>query len=246
MKRRVVPIVIAVVLAIAAGAIVYFFAQGADKRAVADEQPIDVLVAVSLIPQGTALQDAQSQGLVQTTQVPVRLRPPGSLDAVTAQNGPLVATADIAAGQVLFASAFGSEVPAAPTEALQVPEGMVAISISLGDPQKVGSFLRPGSKIAVFETISIPGQTAQDVPTQVTRLLLDQIEILAIGATTAALVPTATPDVYSAALVTVAVDQLQAEKLIQATQSGQPYLALLGENTTLKQTAGVGAADLFN
>jgi hypothetical protein len=47
-------------------------------------------------------------------------------------------------------------------------------------------------------------------------------------------------------LVTVAVTQEQAEKLIQGFQAGTPYMALLGENTSLKKSAGVSDADLFN
>ena len=52
MNRRVVPIVIAVVLAIVAGALVFFFARSAENRALADEQPVNVLVTTQPIPQG--------------------------------------------------------------------------------------------------------------------------------------------------------------------------------------------------
>ena len=57
---------------------------------------------------------------------------------------------------------------------------------------------------------------------------------------------TATPDAWSASLVTLAATQEQAQKLIQAFQTGAPYMALLGENTSLKQSAGVSDLDLFN
>lgn len=247
MKGRVVPIAIAIVLALLAGVIVFFLARGADERALGNEQPVDILVAASLIPKGTALQDAVAQGLVQTTQVPAKLQPAGSVTAVTAENGPLLATADIPAGQVIFAGAFAATVPdTAAVAPLEVPDGLMAISVPMEDPNKVGTFLRPGSMIAVFETIAVPGTDPKAAPTQATRMLIDRAEVLAIGTTAAAGATTATPDAWAATLVTIAVDQVQAEKIIQARQSGTPYFALLGDNTTLTPSAGVSDADLFN
>jgi pilus assembly protein CpaB len=247
MKGRVVPIVIAIVLALAAGGIVYFLAQGADQRAISDEQPVDILVATSLIAKGTALQDAVAQNLVQTTQVPIKLQPAGSIQAVTAENGPLLASADIPAGQVLISSAFVATVPInTALTPLEVPDGLVAVSVPLQEPNKVGSFLRPGSMVAIMQTTTEPAKDPAAPPVQVTRVLIDRIQVLAIGPTTAADAAAAPPEAWASPLVTLAADQVQAEKLLQAMQlPQQPYLVLLSENSTLTPTAGVSAANLF-
>ena len=122
----------------------------------------------------------------------------------------------------------------------------MAVSVLLDDPAKVGPFLRPGSIIAIFETITQPAKTPGAPSLRTTRLLLDRAEVLAVGPVTQQQQADAADDAWQARLVTVAVDQLQAEKLVQGIQTGTPYMALLGENTVVHQTAGVNDSDLFN
>ncbi|MEI6362402.1 MAG: Flp pilus assembly protein CpaB [Actinomycetes bacterium] len=243
MNRRVAAIVGAVILAVLAGVLVFLFARSAETRAVATEEPVTILVTTQPIAKGTTLQAAADAGALQQTQVPVRLRPAGAVDSVTAANGALVAVNDIPADQMVLEGSFAATVPE--SVPLEVPDGMVAVSVTLGDPAKVGTFLRPGSEIAIFDTQSPPADAATGESVRATRLLLDRVTVLAIGPITQAGEATATGDAWSNSLVTLAVTQIQAEKLIQAFQTGSPYMALLGANTSLKQTAGVSDADLF-
>ena len=46
--------------------------------------------------------------------------------------------------------------PAGTSGALPIPSGKVAMSVQLGDPQRVAGFVKPGSEIAVFVTIAQP------------------------------------------------------------------------------------------
>ncbi len=70
----------------------------------------------------------------------------------------------------------------------------------------------------------------------VVRVLLDRALVIGVGESTTAQV--ANPDGTTtaqapSALLTFAMDQAEAEKLIYATQTGSLYLGLLGEGTEI-------------
>lgn len=241
MKRSSVPIVIALALAVLAGAGVFIFVRGAEDRALAQQQAVDVLVTDEVIPAGTTLGDALDRGLASQTQVSDKLSPPGAISSPDAQTQELLAVNDIPAGQVLLAADFAPT--AARPAGVEVPDGMLAVSVVLEDPQKVGSFVRPGSLIAVFDTTQDPQQQGGE-PVMSTRPLLDRVEVIAIGSTTGDQEST-TGDQWTSTLVTVAVDQRQAEKLIHGVQTGKLYLALIGDGATLKPSSGVNDLNLF-
>lgn len=244
MKRPIIPILVAVGLALLAGVLVFWYANSAEERALDEQQAVSVLVTTADIAKGTTLAVAADAGLVESTQVSDKLAPSGALAAVDGMTGSLIANADIPAGQILLASSFGNEVvmPAG----VEIPDGMMAVSVSLGDPQKVGSFLRPGSYIAVFNTMTTTSPEDPEAEPEVrTRLLLDRVEVLAVGAATTDGADSAAPEDWSNALVTVAVDQVQAEKLVHGVQTGALYLALLSDDTTLKPSAGVTNVTVF-
>ncbi len=245
MKRPIVPILVAIGLAFLAGLAVFLYARGAENRALQDQQAVPVYVTNDVVPAGTSLGAAVAQGLAGPTQVSDKLSPPSAVGIVDESNSGLVAAEDIPAGQVLLAGDFVTE--AQQSVSINIPDGMMAVSLVLGDPQKVGSFVRPGSSIAIFDTMTAisPENPETGTPTLATRPLLDRVEVLAIGAVTQDNAGAATPDAWSNSLVTVAVDQAQAEKLIHAIQTGSLYMALLGENTTLKPSVGVSDVDLF-
>lgn len=244
MKRPIIPILVAVGLALLAGVLVFWFANSAEDRALDDQQAVSVLVTTADVAKGTTLSAAADAGLLESTQVSDKLAPAGALATVDGVTGGLIANADIPAGQIVLASSFGTEV--AMPAGVEIPDGMMAMSVTLGDPQKVGPFLRPGSNIAVFNTTTTTNPDDPEAEPEVrTRLLLDRIEVLAVGAVTTDGSESVTPEDWANALVTVAVDQVQAEKLVHGVQTGALYLALLSDDTTLKPSAGVTNVTLF-
>jgi pilus assembly protein CpaB len=243
MKRPVIPIVIAVVIAMIAGLLVFVYARSAENRALQDQQPVSILQSSGLIPQGMTLGEANSSGLITSSEIAQALQPAGSIGEVTAQNSALAALGDVPAGQILMAASFGVSAPV--NAPLEVPDGMLAVTVLLEAPAKVGTFLRPGSEIALFETATEPAATAGQDPVTRTKPILDRVQVLAIGDITAAQEDAATAESWQANLVTVVVDQVQAETLVHSVQTGgQLYAALLGGTTTLKPTAGVSDQDL--
>lgn len=249
MKRPVLAIVVAVVLALAAGVLVFAYVSGADSRALEQQEVATVVVARDAVPAGMSLAEAQSEGLLITETVPMRMRPGSAIAAVDTTNGDLVAMAPLPAGQIILATAVGAEVPQA--EAIEVPDGQMAVSVLLDDPSKVGAFLRPGSRVAIFDTYAVEtDQEAADgtvATTNVfrTRPLLDDVLVLAVGAVTRAQADSAESQAWDAQLVTLALTQDQAERLVHATRTGALHFALLGETTQLTPSAGVTDQNLF-
>ena len=66
MQSRVLAILIAVVLALVATAALVVYVNGADRRAIADQDPVVVLVAKETIQAGTSGEDAETGGRIVT------------------------------------------------------------------------------------------------------------------------------------------------------------------------------------
>lgn len=247
--KRALPIILAVLLAIVAAVIVFVYTKGAEQRVIDEQQPVSVLVSTGVIPKGVSLGDAFAGGLAEQTQIPSSMNPAGSIAAVTPENSALVSLTDVQPGQILLEGNFASELPEAVS--IDIPDGQLAISITLGDPERVGNFVRPGSQIVVFNTYTSSEADVESgaTPGLTTRVLLPQLTVLAVGDTTTS-APATNPDgtpvaQVPSALLTLAVDQDQAERLIQANKTGALTLGLLGQGTEIRTTNGTTDGNLF-
>ena len=246
--KRMLPIILAVVLAVIAAGIVFMYTKGAEQRVLNEQQPVPVLVSKAIIPQGMTLGDAVAGGLAEGTQVPSDMSPAGAIGGVTPENTALVSLSDVAPGQILLSSNFATELP--PVTSIDVPDGMIALSLTLGDPQRVGNFIRPGAEVVIFDTYtSGAADTDSGPPTLTTRVLLDRVMVLGVGETTSATVtnPDGTTTAPApSALLTMAVDQNQAEVLIHALSTGALYMGLLGDGTEIVKSGGISDGNLFD
>lgn len=272
MKRRIALVAAALVLALIGVTAVRSYVGKADARAVAGLDPVQAYVAQKPIPSGTALKDAVAQGLATVETWPRRTVPLGAIAQVTPSLDNLVATGPIPAGTLLLRAAFG--VKQQHQDGLPIPRGQIAVTISLNDPQRVGGFVQPGSQIAVFDTYNTlseigadghpasgnhdtaagDGLTMGETKEHVTRLLLARVDVIAIGSSVAG-APAAPPADGSSAdakssggnavLVTVALAQRDAEKLILASQTGTLYLGLVNQASHVTPGAGANNTSLF-
>lgn len=252
MGRRVLAVLAAVVVALIGVVSVLFYAQGADSRAVADQQPQTVFIAKVLVPSGTSAADAVAQGLMVPTQVAAKGLPAGALSKVDDATGKLVALTDITPGEFVVASRFGTT-PLG-QKAIQVPDGQVAISISLSDPARVGAFVTPGSHIVIYDTY-VPLAAAATTTAakngaaggKSTQVLLDDVLVIAVGSTS--LAPAANGAAQApttGALVTVALPPATAAKLVHGIQTGTLYAGLRGTDTKANLGQIVSDATLFS
>lgn len=257
MNRRILAIIVALALALGGGLLVVTYARNADARAIAAESPAPVWVAQQPIPAGTTLKDAQRSGLIAQTSVSAKAVPAGALQEINADNNALLATSDIQAGEYLLAARFGNT-PAG-TKAIEVPSGMLAVSLSLSDPARVGKFVTPGSHIALYQSYKIKdlrntpeAKILNDNDVHGTSLLLPDVLVIAMGDSPLAggqpAQPAADGQPATAAgatggyLVTVAVKPADAPVLIHGINNRTLYGALRGSD--VKMDTGLEVTDL--
>ena len=249
MGRRIVAIFAAALVALLGVGAVLLYAHGADSRAVASQQPVDVYISKALVPSGTTLKDSVQAGLIVKTSVAAKGAPVGALTSVDGSNGGLFALSDIQPGEYVLADRFG--VKPVGTKAIDVPAGQVAVSIALADPNRVGTFLTPGSHVVLFDSYDAPASSGSSETTGTsTRVLLDDVLVIAMGE--ASLTPaepadgkdTAAP--VAGALVTVAVTPADAVRLVHGIQTGRLYAALRGNDAKIDLGKVVSQTSLFS
>jgi len=245
MGRRKILLVVAVVVAAMGAALVFVYARGAENRAAEKFETVDVLVVKTAIERGESANSAYETGKIDIQQVPRAQVLTGATADGTAFTDQYALTT-MYPGEQLIPEKFGGADEVEAETTLPIPEGMVAISVSLSDTARVGSFIRPGARVGVFLTGTLP---PQNVPT--TKLLMRDLLVLATGSTTTVAPPAAEGEAATATeqlpntLFTLAVTQKEAEKILFAQGLGELAFALANPNSDLKPGDGVRADDLF-
>jgi pilus assembly protein CpaB len=262
-KRRILTVALAVLLAVLGTAGVLAYVHKADSRALAGMKPVSVLVAQRQIPAGTSADSAEQAGLLRSETLPASSVPANAVRSITPGLGSLVMSGQVPSGQVLLRPMLVTAAQATATGALAIPAGMVAVTIPLCLPEAVAGYVQPGSQVAVFDTYPTTKASLQESCDQsgqshqaqgpgavITRIVLPRVLVLATGqaaasgttsTTTTTTTTAASGGVFSrgsqtdpgasaptgAVMVTLAVSQANAERLILVTRAGLPYLALL-------------------
>lgn len=243
MDRRRLLVLGAAVVAVLGVALVVMYAHGADRRAEDRFGGVEVLVATQQIAPGESIEAAQAAGKVGTATVARADVLDGAGASANALSGE-VALVSIYPGEQLIEAKFGSAAEAAAT--LPIPPGKMAVSVNLTDAARVSGFLEPGSEVSVFLNGTNP-QTGQTF----TRLLLPRVTVLGVGSTAPVATTTtsddgATTEELPRTLLTVAVDQRDAQKVLYASSNGELAFALLnGDSKVRSSTVGVTSTNLF-
>ena len=203
--------------------------------------------------------------------MPAETVPPGAMGAVGQELDDLVVTSDVQNSQLLLRGMFGEQIKS--TGGLAVPDGKIAVSVQLLAADQVAGFVRPGATVAVFNTFNMydknkrvsngEGLIKKPGVNQATRLVLPDVEVLAVGqhgasgtktsGKNAKTTTTDTTDRSSSSgnanlvlVVTVAVSQDEAERLIHAARTSVLTLALVTDSSGVKRGDGVDNHDLFD
>jgi pilus assembly protein CpaB len=227
MLGRVVAVLVAVALAVAATAALVAYAAGADRRAIANQQPVLVYIAKARIPAGTSGEDAQNRGLIERTALP-RLAVAGGAVRSLEQLGGRVAAVDIVPGEQLLAARWVGRGEAPGGRLLAIPEGHQAVSIALDPTRQVSGFVTPGDRVSVVVSLSLP-RRGRSQPTS--RFLLQDVQVLAVGGTAQegrrAGQGQGQGRGPSQSAVTLAVRPADVERVVFAAENGSLYLSLL-------------------
>lgn len=252
MKRRITAIAVALVVAVIGAVAVISYANSADARAVAGQRVTDVFIAAKLVPRGTTARAAVDQGLISRQKVVAKGVPQGALTALTDDMNSDVTLGDIAPGSVVLTASFGAKSEVRTSTG--VPDGKVAVSLSLSDPAGIAPLIRSGSHIAIYDTFNARKSSGPMAPDGArlrddkeslrgTAVVLSDVPVLRVDGkpvTSSSDTGGGLPASGSSGedlLVTVVVATRDATRLVHAIQTGDLYAGLLGNDTTVSPHA---------
>ena len=240
MDRRKVLLLVAAVIAALGTLLVFLYVRGADTRAAQSYGAVQVLKAVKQINPGETVEAAQAAGKIETASVSQKDLLTDALTDLQPISGK-VAVTPIYPGEQIVSSKFGAT---GASSGLTIPKGKLAISINLTDPARVAGFVNPGDHVAIFMTGSGGGG-------EFTRMLLPDVEVIGAGTTTVVSTTTTDPngaqttDQLPKTLLTLAVDQPQAERVLFASSNGELAFGLLNNDSKVSKSNGVNQGNLF-
>jgi pilus assembly protein CpaB len=250
MARRSALMLVALVVAGLGTAMILLYVQGVDARAAEGQTQVTVLTATAMIEPGESLADAKAAGKLEEREVARDDAAAGALDS-TATIEDQVALGTIYPDQQILGQQWGD--PAA-LETLGIPEGQLAVSVELTDPARVAGFVSPGSWVAIFASgdpeMYLPdGSTRKLAP--YTRILLPKVQVIGVGDTSVSSRTTKdddgkeTTEQIPRTILTIAVRQEQAEKVIYAARNGDLSFALRTDKSVATDNRGVTALDIM-
>jgi pilus assembly protein CpaB len=263
MDRRRLLLILAVFVAVIGTALVFLYVKGANSRAQKSVASVPVLVATQNIAAGDKYDESLASGAIATQDI--------SQTVVSANEGAVsdpaqlkgkLAIMPVLAGQVIVAGQFGTTPVSGTASNLAIPPGMIAISVNLTDPDRVAGNIQNGSEVAIFVTGQLdakgPGassaSTGTDASIQSTRLLLPKVTVLNVGSpqppttsTKTAEDGTQTTEQLPRTLLTIAVTQQQAQKVIVSSKALDLTFGLLTTKSDVKPGPGTSTlvASLF-
>lgn len=255
MGRRTVILIVAVLIAALGTALVWLYVRNLGQEEVEGQELVPVLVAQTPIEAGTSGDAAQQAAAFTTIQIPREQLADGALsDPSTILDQ--VALVPIYPNEQILQQKFGTPGQQA---SFIIPEGKIAASFQFSDPARVAGLVRPSSEVAIFVTTSAPEGTDVGGPgggdvgagQNFTQLVLPRIEVLAAGQTTVISQTTTdaqgqeTTEQIPLAILTLALTQQEAQKIIFAQSQGELYLGLLTEDSEVEIGEPISIENLF-
>jgi pilus assembly protein CpaB len=229
-RRRLLAALAALVLAATGAVVLLAYVRGADARALAGVQTVDVLVVDRPVAEGTPGEDLAD--LVRTERLPAKAAVPGGvtdLDALTGQ----VATVDLQPGEQLLAARFAAPEDLTVPGTVAAPAGTSEVSILLEPQRAVGGRLAAGDTVGVH--VSLDGQTLAVL----SRVLVTQVQGAPVAVADGEGTDTASSGgaAPSASLmVTLGLRPEAAEAVVFGMEHGTVWLSLEPEGVDLGGT----------
>jgi pilus assembly protein CpaB len=249
MMRRVLGIVAAVLLATVGTAFLVIYVRGAEERALAGEETVEVLVVKEAVDRETKAEDLAA--FVATERVPAKVRAAGSVTDLDDLDGQVVAV-DLLPGEQLVRSRFATPTQLAEESKVQVPEGLQEVTISIEPQRAVGGQIRPGDIVGFFSSFDLDDKREDEqIATEenedyrqklsettkviLHKLLVTNVQVEQLPQTTGDDDGEQTgPDLAPTGnlLVTLAVNTAQAERIVFTAEHGMVWLTAQNDDTT--------------
>lgn len=230
MKTRLIAGIIAVLLAAAGTVVLVSYVRNADARAVADLDPVLVLVATTPIAQGTPADNLSD--LVETTELPATAALAGGVTSLSQLQGQIALT-PMYPGEQLISSKFGAP-PTEGPDAVKVDPALQKVSVLLELHQAVGGNIAPGDTVGVFLSTDKPDANNPRTHLTVNKVLVTDVQWpapkdqdKADGVTPASSSDIAqdTGDLTGKVIVTLATTAPDAEQIVFAANYGSVWLS---------------------
>jgi pilus assembly protein CpaB len=229
--------VVAAIVAGAVGTVVLVaYVRGAEDRAVSGEKLVGVVVATHPVDVGTAADTMAS--LTKTEQVPAKVRPADAITSLSEVRNLVTATA-LVPGELLLKDRFAvSGQVSQGVGAVKIPAGDTEITLSLEPQRAVGGLVKPGGRVMVVGT---PGNTPASAA-DIAVVVAHQVLVTDVQVDTSSGQPsrdqTQTQAPTKNLLVTLAVDDLTATKVLAFADGGNVWLGAEQQLTPLTGSFG--------
>lgn len=175
MKRKIIGVVGAVLLATVGTLALVGYVQSAKDRAVAGEQQVDAYVLDTTARKGASLE--QIRGAVKQVEVPAKVRADDAVTDLADLDGDLVAGVDLQPGEQLLRSRL---VHAQDLARVEVPEGRQELSVALDPERAVGGVLRAGDTVGVVLSFDPFKRNDGSETANVTHLVLHKVLVTSV------------------------------------------------------------------
>jgi pilus assembly protein CpaB len=231
MNRRALTIVGAVLLTLFGTVLLVAYVSSAERRALEGQELTTVLVATEEIAANTPA--AELTDLVAAEDVPAELRPEDAVSTLE-ELGDRVTSASILPGEPLRAGRFQSPDQAQTASGIDIPEGTQIVTLALEPQRALGGRIRPGQTVGVLLSVDQADVPDAQDPTQVnvadqsTGMVLDRVLVTNVSGG----VDEETGQANSAVMVSFALDESDAERLVFGAEHGRVWLTEQNEDTT--------------
>jgi pilus assembly protein CpaB len=263
-NRRVLILVTAVALAGLTAFLTFHYANSADERAFKGAQLVEAFLVQKDIPKGFPGDKAIDEGYIAREKIPRKFFPARGITNAQALKGQ-VALAPLVAGLPVVEGSFVEPRLAQESFAQRLEKGMQAVTLSVSDVQGVARLVVPGDHVNLMLTTDKqvgPGASgaaaaaAAAAGEKETQFVLQNVAVLAVGNSTALQPGEAAAQATDTAagqaktvdsgLMTFAVPGLDAERVVNASETGSIHLTLVPPDYAPAPVPPVNHGNLFS
>ncbi|MGY1615547.1 Flp pilus assembly protein CpaB [Geodermatophilus sp. SYSU D00691] len=246
MTRRIIAALAALLLAGAGTVVLLAYVRGAEARALAGVESVEVLVVAETIPSGTPAEEVAS--LVDLRLVPAKVAATGRVHDLTALAGQ-VTTVTLQPGEQLLTSRFADPAQLTGPGIVPVPDGYEEMSVLLEPQRAVGGRLAAGDTVGVYVSLEFEDGTSTS------HLVLDHVLVTQVqgapavvtasddGESDTASAGTAAP--AGSLMITLAVTARAAEAVVFGAEHGSLWLSLEPEGADTSGTSVVTQGSIY-
>lgn len=245
MKSRKFAGLSAISIAVLGIILIFSYTRGAEDRAMAGLAPTHVLVVQKSAPAGTRVEELTEYVAVE--ERPASSVSPSALRDLKDGSGKVTAV-ELIAGEQLLAERLIAPENLETSGSVEVPEGLQEVSFQLEPQRVVGGRILPGDHVGIFISMADGGlESAPDKET--TQLVLHKTLITAMQRAPQPLTEDGETDAQAlpegSMLVTVAVDDKAAQKIVFAAEFAKIWLSKEPEDAKESKSEVVQRSEVY-